>query len=164
MSLFADAGAELICQSEPTSSGDLISPRMFKNLVVPFLKRTNDEISSKVLVRMTHICGNTNKIVDYINEINTNLFSVDYKVDMQRAKLSEKTVIAGNINPVETMLKGSAVDVKNKAQRCCQMISKGGDYILMPGCDIPASTPLENILAIVETAHNFKYYRKTAYE
>jgi len=164
LSLFADAGAELICQSEPTSSGDLISPRMFKNLVVPFLKRTNDEISSKVLVRMTHICGNTNKIVDYINEINTNLFSVDYKVDMQRAKLSEKTVIAGNINPVETMLKGSAVDVKNKAQRCCQMISKGGDYILMPGCDIPASTPLENILAIVETAHNFKYYRKTAYE
>lgn len=155
--LFIDAGAELICQSEPTASGDLISPSMFKNLVVPFLRRNNDEVSNKVLVRMTHICGNTNKIMEYINEISTDLFSVDYKVDMQRAKakLGGKTIIAGNINPVEVMLKGSVAEVKNKAQECCQMASKGGGYILMPGCDIPAFTPLENILAMVEVAHNF---------
>lgn len=157
LSLFADAGAELICQSEPTSSGDLISSRMFESLVVPFLKRNNQEISNKVLVRMTHICGNTNKIVDAINEIDTDLFSVDYKVDLKaaKAKLKGKTALAGNIDPVRVMLEGSAAEVRNKAQECCQKASKGGGYVLMPGCDIPVSTPLENIFAMVEAAHNF---------
>lgn len=157
LSLFADAGAELICQSEPTASGDLISPRMFKNLVVPLLRRNNNEISDKVLARMTHICGNTNKIVDYINDINTDLFSVDYKADMQvaKVKLNRGTAIAGNINPVEIMLRGSAADVENKAWECCEKASDGGGYILMPGCDIPALTPLENILAMVKTAHSY---------
>jgi uroporphyrinogen decarboxylase len=155
--LFADAGAELICQSEPTSSGDLISPEMFKNLVAPYLRRTNNDISNKVIARMTHICGNTNKIIKFINEIDTDLFSVDYKVDMQTAKvkLEGKTAIAGNIDPVRIMLESSASKVREEAQACCQKASEGGGYVLMPGCDIPASTSLENILAMVEIAHNF---------
>ena len=156
-SLFADAGAELVCQSEPTSSGDVISPRMFKSLAVPYLKRNNDEISNKVAARMTHICGDTNKIVDVINEIHTDLFSVDYKVDLQaaKAKLEGKTALAGNIDPVRIMLEGSTAEVHSKAQECCQKASKDGGFVLMPGCDIPASTPLENIFAMVEAAHNF---------
>ena len=157
LNLFADAGAELICQSEPTSSGDLISSRMFKSLAVPFLKRVNQEISNDVISRMTHICGNTNKVVDVINEIDTDLFSVDYKVDLEaaKAKLEGKTALAGNIDPVRIMMAGSAAEVRNKAQECCQKASKDGGYVLMPGCDIPVSTPLENIFAMVEVAHNF---------
>lgn len=158
LSLFADAGAELICQSEPTASGDMISPGMFNSLAVPFLKRNNSKIKNKVLARMTHICGNTNKIMDSINEIDTNIFSVDYKVDLQaaKAKLEGKTALAGNIDPVRIMLEGSFTAVKDKAQECCQKASENGGYILMPGCDIPVSTPLENIAAMVEVAHNFK--------
>jgi uroporphyrinogen decarboxylase len=158
LNLFVDAGAKLICQSEPTSSGDMISSRMFKNLVAPFLKRNNQEISNRVLAKMTHICGNTKRIADYINEIDTDLFSVDYKVDLQfvKAKLKGKTALAGNIDPVGIMLEGSVSDVKSKAEECCQKASKNRGYVLMPGCDIPVSTPLENILAMVEVAHNFK--------
>ena len=155
--LFAQAGAELICQSEPTSSGDLISKDMFKRLVVPFLKKNNNEISDKVLARMTHICGNTNRIVDYINEIDTDLFSVDYMVDLQTAKttLEGSTALAGNIDPVGVMTAGAIEEVKNKALECCQKASKNGGFILMPGCDIPVATPLENILAMAEVAYNF---------
>lgn len=157
LSLFADAGAALICQSEPTSSGDLISPRMFKDLAAPYLRKNNQQISNKVAARMAHICGNTNKIVDYINEIDTDLFSVDYKVDLQaaKAKLEGKTALAGNIDPVRIMMEGSAAEVRSKALECCREASQNGGYVLMPGCDIPSSTPLENISAMVETAHNF---------
>ncbi len=157
LSLFADAGAELICQSEPTSSGDLISPAMFKSLAAPALKRNNNEISNKVVARMTHICGNTKKIMDFINEIDTDLFSVDYKVDLEaaKAKLEGRTALAGNIDPVRVMLEGSAAEVRNKAQECCRKASEGRGYVLMPGCDIPVSTPLENIFAMVEVAHNY---------
>lgn len=157
LSLFADAGAELICQSEPTSSGDLISPAMFKGLVVPFLKRDNNQLSNKVTARMTHICGNTNIILDYINEIDTDLFSVDYKVNLQaaKAKLGGKTALAGNIDPVRVMLEGSEAEVRKKTQECCREASKNGGFVLMPGCDIPVSTPLENITAMADVAHSF---------
>jgi uroporphyrinogen decarboxylase len=159
LSLFADAGAELICQSEPMSSGDLISPRMFKNLAVPFLKGNNQAISNKVIARMTHICGNTSRILDDINEIDTDIFSVDYKVDLEtaKAKLKGKTALAGNIDPVRIMMEGSAAEVKYEAQECCRRASKGGGYVLMPGCDIPVSTPLENISAMVEVAYREVY-------
>lgn len=157
LSIFADAGAELICQSEPTSSGDVISPRMFKSLAAPFLKRNNEGLLNKVAARMTHICGDTNRIMDIINEIDTDLFSVDYKVDLQaaKAKLEGKTVLAGNMDPVRIMLEGTSAEVKKEAQECCQKAAIGGGFVLMPGCDIPISTPLENIYSMVEVAHHF---------
>ncbi|MEA4847690.1 MAG: uroporphyrinogen decarboxylase family protein, partial [Clostridiaceae bacterium] len=112
-----------------------------------------------VIARMTHICGNTSRILDDINEIDTDIFSVDYKVDLEaaKAKLKGKTALAGNIDPVRIMMEGSAAEVRHEAQECCRKASKGGGYVLMPGCDIPVSTPLENISAMVEVAYREVY-------
>lgn len=157
LQLFTEAGAELVCQSEPTSSGDVISPRMFKSLAAPYLKRNNGEMAKRAAARMTHICGDTGRILEEINEIDADLYSVDFKVDLLAAKekLAGKTALAGNIDPVRIMLEASAEEVKTQALRCCEEASGDRGFVLMPGCDIPAAAPLENIQAMVAAAHQF---------
>lgn len=157
LSLFAQAGAELISQSEPTSSGDMISPQMFKSLTLPYIKRVNTDISGNVKAKMLHICGNTTKILYNIPDAGVDIFSVDYKVELAEAKkvLTGKVALAGNLNPVDIMLEGTAEAVRKKAEESCIAAGNGGGFILMPGCDLPAASPIVNVTAMVEAAYSY---------
>lgn len=157
LNLFSQAGAELISQSEPTSSGDMISPQMFRSLALPYINMVNTDICGNVKVKMLHICGNTTKILDNIPDAGVDIFSVDYKVDLTEAKkaLAGKVALAGNLNPVGILLEGTAENVKKKAEESCIAAGNGGGFILMPGCDLPAAAPLENVRSMVEAAYSY---------
>lgn len=152
--LFVDAGANLACQAEPSSSGDMISAKTFKELALPYIKSANDVIDGKVEAKMLHICGNTTKILDVIPQTGTDLFSLDHKVDLAlvREKLGGKVAFAGQLDPVGVLLEGTPEIVKNAAERCIRDAG-GSGYVLMPGCDIPPKTKIENVQAMIRTAH-----------
>jgi uroporphyrinogen decarboxylase len=139
LNLFSQAGAELISQS------------------LPYINRVNTDICGNVKVKMLHICGNTTKILDNIPDAGVDIFSVDYKVDLTEAKkaLAGKVALAGNLNPVGILLEGTAENVKKKAEESCIAAGNGGGFILMPGCDLPAAAPLENVRSMVEAAYNY---------
>ena len=138
LELFLEAGAELVNQSEPSASCDLISPKMFQDLALPYIKRTNDNLEGKAKARMLHICGNTTKLLDLIPETGTDLFSFDYKVDLAAArdKLGGKIAFAGNIDPVSVIFEGTEADVAASADNCIGIAGTTAGYVLMPGCDI----------------------------
>jgi uroporphyrinogen decarboxylase len=55
------------------------------------------------------------------------------------------------------MLKETPLGV---AAACHEAIARAGitgGYILMPGCDIPPSVPIENVKAMVEAAHEYHF-------
>jgi len=154
LNLFIDAGANLACQAEPTSSGDMISAKTFKELALPYIKSANDSIDGKVEAKMLHICGNTTKILDLIPQTGTNLFSLDHKVDLAlvREKLGGKLAFAGQLDPVDVLLEGTPRVIEAVAQKCISDAGLNG-YVLMPGCDIPPKTKIENVQAMIRTAH-----------
>lgn len=156
LKLFTQAGAELVCQAEPSSSGDMISKKMFENLAFPAIKNVNISLREAAKARMLHICGNTSKILELIPETETDLFSFDYKVDLAiaREKLGGKIAFAGQIDPVRVLLEGTAEDVSEAAETCIQIAGQEAGYVLMPGCDIPPKTKIENVKAMVAAAHN----------
>lgn len=155
LELFAEAGVELVNMSEPTASGDMISPRMFKDLAMPHLKTANDALKNKVSAKMLHICGDTTKILDMIPETGTDLFSFDYKVDLAEArdKLGGKVAFAGNVDPVSVIFDGRSADVTAASEKCINIAGSTPGYVLMPGCDIAPDTKTENIKAMVAAAH-----------
>ncbi len=152
--LFLDAGANLACQAEPTSSGDMISAKTFQELALPYIKSANDAISEKAEAKMLHICGNTAKILDLIPQTGTDLFSLDHKVDLTlvREKLDGKVAFAGQLDPVGVLLEGTPQTVEAAARKCISDAG-GNGYVLMPGCDIPPRTKIENVQAMIKTAH-----------
>ena len=102
-----------------------------------------------------HICGDTTNRLDRIPEAGAQIMSVDSKVDLGAARrtLVGKIAVAGNMNPVSVMQSQTPDGVAAACRECIQKADSAPGYILMPGCDIPPSVPLENIKAMVAAAH-----------
>jgi uroporphyrinogen decarboxylase len=88
--------------------------------------------------------------------------SVDYKVNLSdvRRILDRKIAFAGNLNPVSVMQKETVEGVAAASRDAINKAGTGGGFILMPGCDIPPSVPLENVKIMVETARAFPLLQK----
>ena len=145
-----EAGADFITIREMGASADIISPRMFRNLVMPPLKEV---ISGMPEPRILHICGDTNPIVGMMQECGAEAVSVEQKnnVAATRASLGEKAVILGNIDAFNLLVKGTPEQVREAVKKA---IEAGVDGV-MPGCDIWPEARPENMLAMVEAAAEY---------
>jgi uroporphyrinogen decarboxylase len=152
---FIDAGVAMISLADPTASGDLISRDQFFEFSFPYLKRVANRIRARGVWVIVHICGNTTNRLDLIPEAGAQIMSVDYKVDLSDARrgLGGRIAFAGNMNPVAVMQKQTAAGVAAACRDAIGRAGIAGGYILMPGCDIPPSVPIENVRSMVETAH-----------
>lgn len=156
---YIDAGVSIISLADPTASGDLISREQFQEFALPYLTKVAARVKERGVWLVVHICGNTTNRLDLIPSSGANIMSVDYKVDLSKARslLDGKIAFAGNMNPVAVMQKETPQGV---AEACRQSIAKAqasAGYLLMPGCDIPPSVPIENVRAMVETAHEYSF-------
>jgi MtaA/CmuA family methyltransferase len=144
-----DAGADIIFLPDPVASGDLISPKMFREFVFPMLKRQIDSINRPTLL---HICGRILPIAKDMVDTGATLLSIDQTTDIKeiRAAIGEDVILGGNLDPVEVLEKKRPEEVADAARRCCR--EGGENFILMPGCAITPETPVANIKALIEVA------------
>ncbi|MFQ5815745.1 MAG: uroporphyrinogen decarboxylase family protein [Candidatus Hydrothermarchaeaceae archaeon] len=147
---FEKAGVDFLTIREMGASSDVISPRMFKNLVMPPLVRTIENISPPGIL---HICGNTDPIIEMMNECGADALSVEQRSDVKgiREKLGSDPIILGNIDPFNVLVKGTPDDVRDAVKRA---IDDGVNGV-MPGCDIWPEVPPENMKAMVEATAEF---------
>ena len=98
-----------------------------------------------------HICGHSKKILKDLADIGFNNFSLDNCESLEDIKnlVGNRMLLGGNIDPVDIMRNGTIDDVIEATK---QVIYYGSDnpcgYIVMPGCQVPIGTPLENIDAL----------------
>ncbi len=156
--LVDDGSLEMITLGDPTASGDLISRKQFERFALPHLQRFTAWAHSKGATTLLHICGNTTDRLDLFPRTGADCISLDHKTDMARAKevLHGRICFAGNIDPVSTLLRGSPEAVEAACQRIIETAGRDGGFVLMPGCDIPPTVPLENLQAFVRSAHRWR--------
>jgi uroporphyrinogen decarboxylase len=65
----------------------------------------------------------------------------------------------GPIDPSEVLANGTPELVREKCREALEILAPGGGFILGPGCALPATTPDENIDALIETAKEHGRYR-----
>jgi uroporphyrinogen decarboxylase len=149
-------GIDLITMGEPTASGDMISRTHFAEFVVPVLKKIYTSLAGRGIKTCLHICGNIENCLDLIAETGVDIVSLDYKVSLKKAQKSfgGKIAFAGNINPVDILQHGTREEIQQTGSQCIVDAGTVG-FILMPGCDIPPSTPAENIKTMTDVAHSF---------
>jgi uroporphyrinogen decarboxylase len=151
--LYIDNGVDFFLLAEPTASGDMISRGHFETFAVPAFKKIFDALRAKKVKTALHICGNIEDRLDLLNGIGAELISVDYKVSLKKCRqvFDKKTAFAGNVNPADVMLKETPEGVARVCEQCIADAGTSPGYLLMPGCDIPPSTPTENIRAMTRT-------------
>lgn len=74
--LLIDSGANLLCMSDAVASGDLISPVLFEEFSVPYIKKVNNSFGDDI-VKMLHICENTTSRLEPVRDLDVDTFSVD---------------------------------------------------------------------------------------
>jgi uroporphyrinogen decarboxylase len=150
--------------SAPLDSNDLISPGVFENFCLPYLKRVNKALMARGVGSFSvHICGNHEENMEgwvHLPWPPRTIFSIG-EMDLNRwaEAFEHKHIIGGNISTTLLAL-GSHEDVFEAACRC---IKQGkdlpGGYILMPSCTVPIFASPLNIHAMVKAAREFGSYR-----
>ena len=146
---FIEQGAEIISIAEPIASGDMISRAHFERFVLPSVKAFMDRLKDLKALNLLHICGNITNRLELIPDMGVDVLSVDYKVDLKKVKeaVGTRIAFAGNVNPADVLQAGTAGDVTAASRRCIEDGGEDGNFILMPGCDIPPGVPTGNIRA-----------------
>jgi uroporphyrinogen decarboxylase len=155
---YAEAGIDMATISEPTGSGDMISLAHFEKVVMPQLSRLSKEIKQMgIPYVLLHICGWTEDRLSKIPETGADIFSLDHRVDISKAKasLKDKICFAGNVDPVRILKDGKPEDVEAASRKCVDNSWYGRGYILMPGCDLPDAVPLKNLETMLKSTREY---------
>src|SRR5271157_2070455 len=147
-----EAGADLIAIEDMQASPDLIAPKTYRDLELEYQKRQVEALGVPVIL---HICGNVDKVIDFMHQTGCAAISLEPKSDTELARrvMGPTGIIIGGVDAATTLfLKGP--DVVREAAR--EQIEMGLD-ILAPGCAIAPGTPTENLLAMVEVAKEYTH-------
>ncbi len=147
---YQSLGVDYMNIREMGSGTDLLSPRMWKDLIQPNLKRIFQAIDSP---KILHICGSTDLIIEMMNDCGADALSVDQKnnVAESRKKLGNDTIILGNFDPFGTLAKMDSAEVEGVIKKC---IDDGVDAV-WPGCDIWPDVKKENVEAYVQAVRKY---------
>ena len=141
-------GCDIALPADPVASGNLISQGMYEEWALPALLNLKSALSEYKYF-FAHICGASGARVTSLKEAGVNAFSCDYGVDLKKAldDAGGDMVIFGNVNPAGALLSSGAEEVY--AEACGRIATaEGRPFILAPGCDMSAGTPLENIVML----------------
>lgn len=146
-------GAQYIGIGDATAS--LVSPKFYKELILPAEKRLIDEIHKNGARAKLHICGNTTALLDLMAESGADIIDIDHLVDLKAAfeKIGEKALVCGNFDPVSILLDGDVAMVKESVRSCLD-IGKNR-IIISAGCEVPKFTPPENLKAVSEVLEEY---------
>lgn len=155
--LYIDAGMDIIGVIEPVASQ--ISPGSFQTYLLEHYQGLFQTLHSLDAVSMLHICGDATQIIDLMCQTGTQIISLDEYVDLPEIQpVTDKygVFLQGNI-PVNTHLyQGTPEDVQNYVDHLLASLPNPKNLILSPGCDLPWATPVENVLAVLQTIHDLE--------
>lgn len=147
---YKTAGADYITVREMGAGPDILSPRIFKNLIQPPLQKVFAALDSP---NNLHMCGDTNTIVEVMADCGADSISVDQKNDVaeSRKKLGPDVCILGNFDPYGVVVAGTPQDVENAIKQSIE----NGVNALWPGCDIFPTAPRENMQALMPAVRKY---------
>ena len=158
-----DAGADIICTSNPVANMDCISRKHYEEFSHPYTKNIFGELKKHGAKAIEfHTCGRWDDRFDLIGDSNVDIAHID-KVDLQdfKTKYSAKLVAMGNVKSVQTIYQGTQDQVKQETYECLRKGAPGGRYILSCDCEAPRDTPAENMKSMLEVLKNHGSYPLT---
>ena len=150
-----DAGVDLMGVGDAPAS--LIGRVLFEEVIAPWHMKLVGELKVLGLKTRSHICGNTAKILKARAGLGYDIIDIDSQVspELARREMGPDAIILGNIPTVAVMEKGTPEDVRRAASACHRAC--GERYILSAGCEVPRTTPHENMYALRDYVHAFAH-------
>ncbi len=154
MRLMASAGAHMISNGDSPAGPSVVSPRLYLTFAHPYEKRLAEASHSLGLPYALHICGKTEPILEQMVATGADVLEMDHKTDAALARdvLAGRAVFAGNIDPSAVLALGTPADVEDSTRELLELFAGTSRFILNAGCAMAATTPAENVRAMIRTA------------
>jgi MtaA/CmuA family methyltransferase len=156
LSLMASTGAHMLSNGDSMASPDMVSPAIYRRFALPYERRVAARARELGLPYVLHICGKTDRILEEMASSGADGLELDYKTDvgLARAKFAGKTVFLGNIDPSGVLALGTPRLVAEKTRELLEVFRGEPRFVLNAGCAIPATTPEENLRAMIAAARD----------
>jgi uroporphyrinogen decarboxylase len=153
-----DGGFDIYCEWSDygTQRALLISVPMFREFIVPYLKRLVDVCHAAGVRFMAHSCGAIRPVIPEIIGLGVDVLdpiqvtAAGMELEGLKRDFGAQLAFHGGISTQRTLPFGTPQDVRQAVREAVVTLGAGGGYILAATHDISADTPPENIVAMYE--------------
>lgn len=151
-----EAGADVLTISDPSGTGEILGPKMFREFALPYLNKIINALKDYAETgTIIHICGRLKSIYKELNELESDAVSFD--------SITNASKVVENVHSKAIMGNVSTLALENNSPESLKVISKtcldSGVDILSPACGIGPRTSLKNIKSLIESVKEYKYDR-----
>jgi uroporphyrinogen decarboxylase len=142
-----------ICISDGAAT--LAPAELYIDTILPAERQLFDHFRGRGIARFLHQCGTIAGQVPYYPDTGADCITLDAGIDLGDVyRLYDgKVVTAGNVDVIKTVFGGDEVQICDAVSACLAAIPRPvRKFILMPSCDLPPDTPLQNARAFLACA------------
>jgi uroporphyrinogen decarboxylase len=154
--LLKEAGASILVLCE--HDYQMLKPQQVKEFSLNYMEALLGIYDFNVL----HMCGKVSTHLQYLGNFikqikNLDMISIDSFVSITETHnlLGDNIGVAGNIDHVRLLPRGSPQRIKEAIFRALKENKNNPRFMVAPGCEITADTPIENVKAFVSAAISF---------
>jgi len=148
-----------------TQRSPFISIDTYRELFKPFHQKINCWVHSKTKWKtFLHSCGAIEPLIpefidagfDILNPVQVSAVGMDPA--LLKEKYGKDLVFwGGGVDTQKILPFGTPEEVREEVEKRLKIFSKGGGFIFNAIHNIQAKTPVENVVSMIESVHNFKY-------
>jgi len=160
-----ETGMPVVAVTAPYEGAGMLSPSMFEEFGLPYLKTMVDYVKSKEVFTYLHMCGSINDRLETIASTGIDGIECldpppigDVELGDAVRRIGDRVFIKGNIDPVNTLYTKTPGDVYEDAARRIEIGRQTERYIISTACSVAPDTPQENLAVIVEAAEKYGRY------
>lgn len=133
--------------------GPLISKRMFREFIAPYIKEMCDLIHGLGAKVLFHSCGSIRPLISDLIELGVDVLDPiqpigDMIPETLKSEFGDRLCFHGGIDMQSLLPQGTPEEVRSGAQRYEDVLGKDGGYILAPAHLFQPDVPPENVLAV----------------
>jgi uroporphyrinogen-III decarboxylase len=146
--------------------GELISPDLYRRLYLPFHKRMNDWVHANTTWKtFFHCCGSIYHLIPSFIEAGVDILNpvqcsaANMEPERLKREFGDRIVFwGGGVDTQKTLPFGTPDEVRAEVRQRIRTFAPGGGYVFNSIHNIQAKTPVENVLAMYESARDFGRY------
>ena len=159
------AGAEVIVLGDDYAgnTGPMMSPELFRQFILPPLKRMIAMIHAEGALCVKHSDGDLYSLLDMIVSAGPDgINPIEPVAGMELRKVKQlvgdKVCLTGNIDCAHLLPHGTPEQVREAVRQAIADAAPGGGFILMSSNSIHSSCNPQNFVAMVRACHEFGQY------
>lgn len=146
-----------------TQRGMMLSPELWRTHIKPNSEQLIRPFKDMGLRTFYHSCGAIVPVIEDFIGMGLDILdpiqprAAGMKPEVLKGRFGKQLTFHGGVDEQELLPRGTAEEVRNEVLRSIDILGQQGGYIVCAAHAIQPDTPVENILAMYETAKQYRY-------